>query len=271
MKISIITINYNNAEGLEKTIKSVIEQSYSNFEYIVIDGNSTDGSVDIIKKYADKISYWISEPDKGVYNAMNKAIKKAQGEYLNFMNSGDYFVDNDVLKNIFENKNYTTPILRGNFISDYGTHQVERNNLGNRDITIYDLYTQSLCHQAVFLNKELFNKYGYYNENLRLVADWEHNLRAILAGEETLHFDTKIAVYDMNGMSSNEELANKERQLVIEAVIPNAIRTDYAKLFDLEKKVDFSQHYYITNFVMAHRFPRLCLRVLHKIYAILKL
>lgn len=271
MKISIITINYNNAEGLEKTLKSVVEQSYSDYEYIVIDGNSTDGSVGIIKKYADKISYWLSEPDTGVYNAMNKGIKKAQGEYLSFMNSGDYFVNNNVLKSIFDGENYTIPILRGNFISDYGTHQEQRNNLGDKDITIYDLYTQSLCHQAVFLHKTLFTRYGYYNENLKLVADWEHNLKAILAGEQTLHLQTEVAVYDMNGLSSNEELTNKERQLVIETVIPKAIRTDYEKLFELEKKVNFSQHYFISNFVIAHRFPRLCFRVLHKVYSILKL
>ena len=101
MKYSIITINYNNRDGLENTIKSVINQTCQDFEYIVIDGGSTDGSVDVINKYADKIDYWISEPDKGIYNAMNKGILRAHGEYLNFMNSGDYFYDNEVLEKMY--------------------------------------------------------------------------------------------------------------------------------------------------------------------------
>ena len=100
MKYSIITINYNNCDGLEKTIQSVINQSYQNFEFIIIDGGSTDSSVEVIKKYSNKIDYWISEPDKGIYHAMNKGIIQAHGEYLNFMNSGDLFYDNDVLKDI---------------------------------------------------------------------------------------------------------------------------------------------------------------------------
>lgn len=98
MKFSIITINYNNCEGLEKTIQSVIEQSYKGYEYIVIDGGSTDGSIDIIKKYEPSITFWVSEKDSGIYNAMNKGIRHSTGEYLNFMNSGDTFYEPEVLK-----------------------------------------------------------------------------------------------------------------------------------------------------------------------------
>ena len=92
-KISVITINYNNKSGLEKTIQSVISQTYFELEYIIIDGGSSDGSIDVIKKYENKIDYWISEQDKGIYNAMNKGIAQAHGEYCNFMNSGDCFHD----------------------------------------------------------------------------------------------------------------------------------------------------------------------------------
>ena len=91
MKFSIITINYNNVEGLRNTIKSVVNQTYTDYEFIIIDGGSTDGSVEVIKEYANIITYWVSEPDKGIYNAMNKGIEVANGEYLNFMNSGDCF------------------------------------------------------------------------------------------------------------------------------------------------------------------------------------
>ena len=91
-KISIITINYNNCEGLRRTIESVVNQTCRDFEYIIIDGGSTDGSVDVIKRYADNIDYWVSEPDKGIYNAMNKGIRMATGDYVQILNSGDMFV-----------------------------------------------------------------------------------------------------------------------------------------------------------------------------------
>ena len=97
MKFSIITINYNNKDGLEMTINSVLGQSFQGFEYIIIDGGSTDGSIDIIKKYESRIDYWVSEPDNGVYNAMNKGIRKATGDYINFMNSGDAYHSSSAL------------------------------------------------------------------------------------------------------------------------------------------------------------------------------
>jgi glycosyltransferase involved in cell wall biosynthesis len=100
IKLSIITINYNNRDGLEKTIRSVIDQRFTDFEFIVIDGGSTDGSVDNIRKYENKINYWCSEKDAGIYNAQNKGIKKAKGEYCLFLNSGDFLYNEDVLNKI---------------------------------------------------------------------------------------------------------------------------------------------------------------------------
>lgn len=273
MKISIITINYNDAEGLEKTIKSVIEQSYSNVEYIVIDGNSTDGSVDIIKKYADKISYWISETDKGIYNAMNKGINQAKGEYYLFLNSGDMLADSNVLHKVFDNKAYSTLLVRGNMILD--KEIPEKNiNKGDNVVTLKEVIDSSLCHQATFMHRSTFHKYGLYDENYKIVSDWKLFLEMIYYGEATEYVDVDIAIFDMHGISNDQnwtERQQSERMSVLNKLIPNTIQLDYEKLFDLEKKVDFSQQYYITNFVMAHRFPRLFLRVLHKIYTILKL
>ena len=114
MKYSIITINYNNKEGLERTIQSVLGQISKDYEYIIIDGGSTDGSVDVIRQYADHISYWISEPDKGRYNAMNKGIRQATGDYLNFMNSGDTFHSSSVLEDIAK-MNFDEDIITGGF------------------------------------------------------------------------------------------------------------------------------------------------------------
>ena len=100
MKYSIITVNYNNREGLKRTIESVIHQTFRDFEFIVIDGGSTDSSAEVLKAYDEHISYWVSEKDNGIYDAMNKGIRKATGDYLNFMNSGDCFYDDDVLRNV---------------------------------------------------------------------------------------------------------------------------------------------------------------------------
>jgi glycosyltransferase involved in cell wall biosynthesis len=101
-KLSIITINYNDVLGLKRTLESVTGQIYSNFEYIVINGGSTDGSKELLEKYTDKISYWVSEPDQGIYHAMNKGIEKASGEYLLFMNSGDLFYNSGILKEVVD-------------------------------------------------------------------------------------------------------------------------------------------------------------------------
>lgn len=119
MKLSIITVNLNDKTGLEKTIKSVISQSFSDFEFIIIDGESTDGSIDIINQYKSKISYWVSEKDSGIYNAMNKGIRQAKGEYLYFLNSGDALHNENVLHHIF-NDDPHAPFICGNFYMEVG-------------------------------------------------------------------------------------------------------------------------------------------------------
>ena len=105
--ISIVTVSYNAVLTIEQTILSVINQTYPNVEYIIIDGGSTDGTVDIIKKYEDKIAYWVSEPDKGIYDAMNKGVVVATGEWINFMNAGDIFTDGDVIDKLFSDSPQT--------------------------------------------------------------------------------------------------------------------------------------------------------------------
>ena len=117
MKLSIITINYNNRDGLQKTIESVVSQSFKDFEWIVIDGGSNDGSRELIERYAESISYWVSEPDKGIYNAMNKGIKASNGDYLLFLNSGDSLCDEYVIAD-FQKLSFTEDIISGNIIVD---------------------------------------------------------------------------------------------------------------------------------------------------------
>ena len=156
MKYSIVTINYNNAEGLRRTIQSVVSQTYADYEYLIIDGGSTDGSVDIIKEYENKISYWVSEKDGGIYNAMNKGVKASNGEYLIFMNSGDVFYRDKVLEDI-QSTNKTDDIIVGKVFTDKGEEFLYQPN----QPTMYFFYSSTIPHQGAFIKKWLLHKYPY--------------------------------------------------------------------------------------------------------------
>lgn len=148
-KLSVITINYNNRDGLRKTIESVVNQTCKDFEYVIIDGGSTDGSVDVIKEYADRINYWVSEPDNGCYHAMNKGVKVATGEYVIFMNSGDGFYTNDVV-DYFVKLNATEDVLSGDMciVDAYIKHSPNT-------ITFKFFYEEGLGHQACFIKTDV--------------------------------------------------------------------------------------------------------------------
>lgn len=176
--VTVITINYNNAAGLERTIKSVREQTAQDVEHIVIDGGSTDGSKEIIEKYKSGFSYWVSEPDHGVYDAMNKGIARATGTYLLFLNSGDTLHGNDILSNI-------QPFLTGNEAIIYGNLNMIKEN-GSSFINTYPqkldfnfFKNTSLGHPATFIKSTLFKKYGNYRTDLNIVADWAFFLKTI--------------------------------------------------------------------------------------------
>lgn len=262
-KISIITVNYNNADGLEKTIKSVVEQSYSLFEYIIIDGNSTDSSVDVIKKYADNITHWVSEKDKGIFDAMNKGIKKATGDYCHFLNSGDLFVQSDVLNRIFGNKEYTAPFINGNQLNDFGAHRQKVPCL-NRTLTLYDFYWGTIKHQATFIRRDLFETYGLYDDNLRIISDWKFFLQTIgLHNEQPVFVDVDIVVFEWNGMSTNPQLTerhHKERQAVLDEFIPKPIQADYERLHEM------NNYEYIIKAMNKSSFLNTLIRGLIKIF-----
>ena len=223
--LSIITINRNNANGLDKTIQSVINQSYEDFEYIVIDGNSTDHSIDIIKKYNSNINYWVSETDKGIYNAMNKGIAKANGNYVLFLNSGDYLVNSDVLKSVFE-KQQTADIIYGNMQIDWGNGKIISGKMPDK-ITFKQMYIDTLWHPVSFIKKTLFDKYGLYNETYKVVADYDFFFKVIIINNvTTYHINVDIAMYNLNGLSSlpeNKALEQAERRKVIESYLPQSI------------------------------------------------
>lgn len=216
-KLSIITINYNNAEGLRRTIESVVSQTFTNFEYIVIDGGSTDGSVGVIKQYADKITYWVSEPDKGIYNAMNKGIKVAQGEYCLFLNSGDELYDCNIIKEVVSQGLCESDLIYGDLkrtFDDYTTDVVKMPD----SLTAKFLIEKTLCHPVTFIKKELFIKHGYYREDLNIVADWAFFLKIIISNNTTYkHINNIISNFYMDGISSkveNLDLLNSERNKI---------------------------------------------------------
>ncbi|MER2998305.1 glycosyltransferase family 2 protein [Pontibacter populi] len=202
MRISIISINYNNTEGLEQTIKSVLAQTYDNIEYIVVDGGSTDGSIDIINRHSDFISYWVSEKDRGVYNAMNKGIEQAHGDYLMFLNSGDTFYNNQVLEHV--NKYFS---LKNEII--YGDLNVVRNGCEEfinypDQLSFRHLFNGNICHQAIFYQKDLFKKVGIYLEDYTITADWVHLVTAIFKYNcSYIHIPVIISTYPLNGISED--------------------------------------------------------------------
>lgn len=231
MKLSIITVNLNNAEGLRKTIESVISQTYSDFEYIVIDGASTDGSVDIIKKYANEMTYWVSEPDKGIYNAMNKGINIAKGEYLLFLNSGDCLIKDEILSEIAVNQKFSDI-----FFGSVRILNAERKILyPPEDITFRFLYNTNIPHQAEFIKKELFLKYGLYDEKYKILADYDFNIRMMLNGVIFEMLDLIISEVEAEGISSNTinlKKIDSERELIFSSNFPKGVLKDYYYFMD---------------------------------------
>ena len=337
MKLSIITINYNNAEGLRKTLASVASQTYADIEHIIVDGGSTDGSVEIIREYADNEAMrlegyearrpekngkaddtlpnrpiassphrheirWISEPDKGIYNAMNKGLEVALGkrvvnddhtsspnclialsphrlsDYIQILNSGDILAAPDVTERMMaaleENvkqqhqqqntnnhsvmeqhtitaneNNALSPhrliasspkqncpaILYGNMIKEYPDGRRVKDTCGGGDYTpesfLY-FYKGTLNHDCAYIRRDLFEKYGLYNEQMKICSDWEWYVRAIvLGGEKTVYTNIDVTVFDMTGISEsngkNRDIIVKERREYLESILPASVLRDY--------------------------------------------
>lgn len=250
MKLTIITINRNNSEGLAKTLKSINQQTSKNFEHVVVDGASTDNSVDVIRQYedADIKRVCVSEPDSGIYNAMNKGIRMASGEYLQFLNSGDVLAGNNVVGDMLQTleENHYPSILYGNMLKDKVKEKVIRDGgFAGREITFLGFYTGTLNHSPAYIRKELFDKYGMYDETLKIVSDWKWYLQAIiLGGEKPIYTDLDVTIFDMNGISEiNKELDRRERKQVLESLIPATILADYEQYsFPIEQIKRLKRH-----------------------------
>jgi len=236
MKLSIITINLNNLYGLKKTIKSIVSQIFTDYEYIVIDGGSTDGSLKLIKENQNKIAFWKSQKDGGIYQALNQGIKKARGEYVIFLHSGDYFLDLEALNRVFMTKSDADIVYADAQRVNSTTKQIELYAQPNQ-LTKLFFYRYSLCHQSMFFKRSLFDKFGLYREDLKIVADWAFNLQLYLSKKCTWqHLATPIVYFDSEGISSkNINLLNKERNDVLKEVF------SVGELKNMEKQYLFRQ------------------------------
>ncbi|WPQ64528.1 glycosyltransferase family 2 protein [Chitinophaga sancti] len=208
--VSIITVVYNGIISLEKTILSVLGQSFQNIEYIIIDGGSTDGSVDIIKKYADRLAYWVSEPDKGIYYAMNKGIDQASGEWINFMNVGDWFYSADSVNDIFGGEN-----LNG-YDLVYGNTEKRRGDKSEIYIPgdASNFYKRLMIHQSTFSRTSLNRKYKF-DTTFKVSADFDFMFKVFLYKHKTLHVDVVVSSFDLVGFSHDNRYRGFSEDRVI--------------------------------------------------------
>lgn len=208
MKLSVITVNLNNAKGLQKTIESVLCQTFEDFEYIVVDGASTDESIEIIQqknKSANQQIHWISEPDSGIYEAMNKGIDLSKGEYCHFLNSGDYLASDTVYSEIFSH-NFIEDIIYGNQIDIFKDKKILNKGYQRSDLTFFDVFNGALYHSSSFTKRSLFFEYGFFDENYKIVSDYIFFVKSIGFGKASVKYiDLLITYFDANGISSQTD------------------------------------------------------------------
>ncbi len=210
MKISIITITYNSEETLEDTIKSVISQSYKNIEYIIIDGGSTDGTMDIVNKYKDFISTIVSEPDKGIYDAMNKGVERATGDLVGILNSDDFYANDTVLQNIANKIGKNDGIYADLvYVDRVNTDKIIRYWKSKEYKEGSFLKGWMPPHPTFFIRKEIYNKYGNYNLSLKSAADYELMLRLIHKEKISITYLPEIITKMRVGGQSNASLSNR--------------------------------------------------------------
>lgn len=308
MKLSIITITYNNADGLRKTIESVAAQTYRDFEHIIVDGGSTDGSLEIIEAYASDMARmaggsilmgsdgdfvavdsqdstlangaqphevtqpaastqssikWISEKDKGIYDAQNKGIAMAQGEYCYFLNAGDTFCNMHVLQHMLDDA-YGDIVYGNELEAEYTSQgqQIKGRVGGVKNPMFLNLYQSCMKHQASFIRRELFDRYGTYDDTMRMDADWDWFLRVIGFNDVTLEYrNVDIAYFEANGYSyTHPEVERQETEIILNRYMPSQLMQQDYELF--------SRYTYLKH---ADKQPllRFCMRVIMKLAKIL--
>ena len=210
MKLSVITVCRNEGSKIRATLESVRTQSYTDFEHIVVDGASTDETVEVIRQYSDRIAYWCSEPDTGIYAAMNKGIRKAKGDYLLFLNGGDSLAAPDVLERVFS-LGYQEDILYGDMVKDDAGRQY-LSSLDGYNTSAFFLFTHTLPHQGSFIKRRLFEELGLYDESYKLMGDYEFFKRALVKNRATARYlGFVVGIFDYSGMSTRPDFKRLQR------------------------------------------------------------
>lgn len=212
MKISLITVCFNECQRIEATIRSVLNQTVrKHIEYIVIDGGSTDGTAEVLKKYADKVEYMVSEPDRGIYHAMNKGAAVATGDYLLFLNGGDYLCGRDVIRR-FLGVRQKKEVMHGYTMTEEGRKMKSLPGLQIREY----LRHATLPHQATFISRKLFRRMGGYEESFRIAGDYALFVKSCFEFKASFEYmDLAVAYFDLQGVSNREkDLLEKERAII---------------------------------------------------------
>ena len=241
MKISIITINYNNVQGLKRTMESVENQTCKVFEYIIVDGASTDGSVEIVqqvKQTAFQQFQLISESDTGIYNAMNKGIKRSSGDFLLFLNSGDVLFDNSVIENCVKRLDDKCDLISGKLTLINRNEEIVLNP--PKELNLYQSIYNHLTHPNTFIKRSLFDRYGLYNEENKIVSDWEFFFLASgLNNCKYQPLDINISKFYEDGVSSsNMELQESEKKKIMDFFLIPAVINELEERNALEKKLN---------------------------------
>lgn len=266
MKLSVVTINYNNIHGLKRTAESVVRQTWRDFEWIIIDGGSNDGSKEYIESLAampkTNVSYWCSEPDNGIFNGMNKGILKTTGEYLIFMNSGDEFhANNTIEKAVQLMQSDYADVYYGDCVLDYGDRKETR--IHHSPLDLYDLISLPLCHQAMFFNKKVFVS-SLYDEKYRISCDCVKNVQLLLDGYSFIKLDMLVCVFDKHGVSTNSIDKNvDEFHGALNDIVPKHILSLVFRLYTYEEGHTYKR---VRNVEKKGGIPALVLRFLLKFF-----
>lgn len=224
--VSIITVVYNGVAHLEKTILSVLNQTYPNIEYIIIDGGSTDGTLDIIRRYDDRLDYWVSEPDKGIYDAMNKGIALATGEVIGLLNAGDWYLE-DVIQELVSQIQAEPAIYYGDaliFYPDLNEQRLAKANLNGLR------YHMSICHQATFVSREIYRQFGYYNTTYKLAADYDFLSKCYRAKNSFKYLGKTVVVF-LSGGTSDGRIMLSRKECIMSAFKQHVAVIDLIKMF----------------------------------------
>ncbi len=255
MKLSIITINYNNLEGLRKTFDSVMSQSVRDFEWIVVDGGSTDGSKEFIELHQKQFSFWSSEPDSGIFNAMNKGISHANGDYLNFMNSGDSFCNAAVVANVLPHLG-KADILYGECELDDVEQPFTMRYPSN--LTLGYFMKGDICHQASFIRRSLLE--SGYRENLRIVSDWCRFVELFVEGKTFSYLGFPVCRYDVCGVSNTQkELYLEERKMCLKEMLSKNSSIFFAEMIRMQSLIeqfDTYEHHAVDRLISRGHFRK---------------